>query len=304
MPWGRRVQITVTNREGRARVINNFGPVTPHISFTTEKTLERRSNQATISLLNMNADFRNFCEAEMELFAQIETGYAEPDHGLEVLFTGDIIGVTNSYLATEWVTTLQCGDATRRLRDTRMSFTYRSAVTRNDLIYEITRNMELSVGYISPALPEHVYRLGYTGHGYARHIMSSIIPDGFMWSVQDGQLVVVQDTEGVGTPSVLLTPETGLIGVPERSVVERRRRQGGQSRPRRKKKNGIKFSCWLNPILRPGTKVVVIEEKISDIRNTYVLTSVRSQGSVLADSPWAMECEAIEKAQPVEEPLV
>lgn len=303
--FGRQMRVTIADRAGDAKSVSNLFDSLPHphIEFSTERTHERKSNKATVTIFNADLMLRQFLDREAELFVQIEVGYARPhDTGLQVLFTGDLIDVTHTHDGTSQSTQLDCGDAERRLRDTRVSFSLPTSTTTRLVMAELARQMETPLGFVSPALLDHQYLTGYAYHGYARDALSELMPPGFMWSVQDGTLIVIEDTEGVGVPTILLTPETGLIGIPTRKTVERRRRGRGQATGRRrKKKNGIAFSCFLRPDLRPGVPVVVIEDRISLIRNTYILTSVSAKGGSDAGDNWQMDCDAIEKAQPVDE---
>lgn len=90
--------------------------------------------------------------------------------------------------------------------------------------------------------------------GMSRAALADVVTSGACtWSIQNGKIVVIPLTGYLPGEAVVLSAETGLIGVPEATV------------------DGMRIKCLLNPLIRIGTRVKIDNAAIN-------LTTIRSQG--------------------------
>jgi hypothetical protein len=116
-----------------------------------------------------------------------------------------------------------------------------------------------------------VLRRAMTVAGNAAEVMDKLARMWrFDWSVQDGVFQLTSFGRALVGESVLISPETGLIGVPLKT------------------EHGVSFSALLIPQLRPGVEVRVESETVE---GSFRAETVRFLGDTHGDS-WTAEVEA------------
>jgi hypothetical protein len=91
---------------------------------------------------------------------------------------------------------------------------------------------------------------GETLYGNARDIMRQLARDNDMsWSIQDGQLTMIPLTSYIPGDAVVISPDTGLVGVPEQT------------------QNGISMRMLLNPYVKIG-QTIKLQATVNKLRLT------------------------------------
>lgn len=123
-------------------------------------------------------------------------------------------------------------------------------------------NVRYSPGVsIGPALPR-----GKVLYGMWRDQMDTLAgTQGWSWSVQDGQLVFTPLTGYVPGTAVVLTSQTGLIGMPEQT------------------QDGIKARCLLNPKIKVGSLVQIDNKSIIPAAVDLEYTAVQALPRIADD---------------------
>jgi hypothetical protein len=116
-------------------------------------------------------------------------------------------------------------------------------------------------GYIPPALKNDTTRSvrGRVYFGNCQAELRAIAEQNDCWhSIQDGQLTFIPRTGYIPEPPVLITPATGLIGVPEQS------------------QNGLKVRVLINPTIKIGRIIKLQSTDINQFRYSLDQGSVAS----------------------------
>jgi hypothetical protein len=109
----------------------------------------------------------------------------------------------------------------------------------------------ITEGYIPPSLKNNPNRSirGRTYYGDAKAEMRGLADQhDCVWSVQDGQVQFVPKTGYIPEPAVVISPSTGLIGVPEQS------------------QNGLKVRVLLNPTIKIGRLIQLQSTDVNQLR--------------------------------------
>jgi len=213
--------------------------------FSIRKADVQTPNSAEIRVYNVIPET---VEKIKEEFARVvlQAGY-ESNFG--VIFDGNIkqtrTGVENG---TDTYIDIQAGDGDTAYNFAVVNTTLQAGSTQNDQLRIGSISMEqtggVAVGSIAdvggPSLPR-----GKTMYGPARdYLRQSARSTEATWSVQDGKLQVVKQSDFLPGQAVVLNSKTGLIGTPEQT------------------EGGITGRCLLNPKLRVGTRVKIDEKSI------------------------------------------
>lgn len=237
------------------------------VEFSISKSLSKEPNTGEITIYNMAQQSR----AEVQrrpLYIRLEAGFED---SFARLFEGDMRWAQSKLDSPNWVTKIEVGDGERAYRRARVSRSFRRGVKARDAIRELAQSMGLVVPK-AVARKEFLreYAGGLTLQGPAHREMSRVL-DSFDigWSIQDGKLQILDDTETRFDEAVLVSEDTGMIGVPEISPP----RKG-------KKKPSLSVRTLLEPRIRPGGRIVV---RSRSVRGTYRVQQMRHVGDTFGD---------------------
>jgi hypothetical protein len=119
---------------------------------------------------------------------------------------------------------------------------------------------------------------GYAMQGNAGEELTRLLaPYEKSWSIQDGRLEILGFTETLQEETVLLSPETGLIGTPELG-----------SPLKKGKPSPMKMKSLLNGKIRCGGRILLNSKNVSGV---YKCTSVTHTGDTHGGD-WQTEIEA------------
>ena len=189
----------------------------------------------TLQLWNLNADSRGFIRRNGNAVI-VEAGYGTP----EMLFSGDIDEDTikETRDGGDLVLELEAGDGRQAFRAGRLNETFDGPTQSSDVIRRLADAMGLRFANLPADLPRVEFSQGYTVAGSIQKELTNLTRTvGARWSIQNGELVVTRIGATTGEQAVLLSANTGLIGIPE------------------KKERGVSFVSLYNPLIRPRRKV-------------------------------------------------
>jgi hypothetical protein len=215
---------------------------TLQIAFSVEKGTDPSPNGCELSIYNLSKDSRAKVETAQQPVA-LSVGYGST---LFRLFTGDVQYASSTRQGADWVTTVHLQDGANGYRNSRINISLAAGTTLADAIRQTGDAFGLPVGNLLEHLknirggPE-VFNRGVVLSGKTNEQFGKLMRmAGYGWSIQDGQLQVLGPDEPMPGTAVLLTPNTGLIGSPERGD-----------------KGVVKVRALLQPYLFPGNPVRV-----------------------------------------------
>jgi len=266
------------NTDAEGNVTSTPSTMTPlHVSFRIDKTLTSEPNKAEITIYNLTKDLRSSFNKKGSKIT-IEAGYA--DDRTEI-FQGDIESSTTSRDGSDWVTKIQGGDGSTKLRTSKINESLKPGATIKDALKAVVKCMGLDDGNATEKIDEGGFREGITEFikgvtlsGKCSDVMDKLTKSaGLEWSVQGGknQLTLRGKGQTVRKDAVLVNQSTGMIGSPE--VGE---------------KGIVTVKTLLNGRIWPGRKIKV-ESLLVD--GFFKVGSVSHEGSTFGDS-WYTSAEA------------
>lgn len=224
----------------------NPGGINEHelkISFDVSKGNESSANSASITFYNLAEGTRNSIGKELDELI-LEAGYTPPTGGdnVGVIFKGQIRDVEHRRDGPDILTTVSCGDGDKALRRATISKTFPKGSKVEDVVEELYKELEKEgVQRGQWKFPDNMppYKRPYsTCGGCSRELDTIGRSRGFYWNIQNGAMEITPGDGFIGGV-ILITPNTGLIDTP--TITD----------------NGVKFSCLLNPEIRPNRRVQI-----------------------------------------------
>lgn len=241
------------------------------ISFSVKKTATPESNTTEVTVYNLAANTRNkFQEGDV---LTLRAGYAEA-HGLENLAIAEVLYVDNMVAPPDVQTTFVCKDGAKALRTTRATVNFGAGSTVRQVLKEVLSKFDLDKKTDIDTLPftDLSFDNGYAFVGYATDALDMLTAYcGLTWSVQDGALKIVPVDATDGTPALVITSDTGLIGSPKRI-----RKQDKTTTAKDDSFAGWEITSLLMPKAEPGGVVELASAQVS--RAQFKIVEVEHTG--------------------------
>jgi len=215
-----------------------------HVKFSTRQFDAGNPNSCQIRVYNLSDNSANLIEKVFTVVL-LNAGYQSGPFGR--VFYGTIVqtrrgkeAAGDAYTDTYMDLSVVDGDAATNF--TIISQTLAAGATFADRVNAIQAAMNagsttpLTNGYITDLGPQKSVR-GVTMYGKTPDELRKVAQaTNTSWSVQNNALQVMKYDEVIPGPATVLSPNTGLIGLPEQT------------------NQGIKVRCLLNPFLRSEAK--------------------------------------------------
>lgn len=245
--FGRKVRVIITS-SGKARQFDNL-----QVEFEIKRTASKRPSPGKIQIYNLSEDSFNFAkteDAQISLFA----GY---ENLVSNIFFGDIDNIKKKANGLDIVSEITARDGGKAYSDGLISKTFTKASAKK-VFESIADEMGLPISFYDERI---VYEFSdYTMFGKPREYMDEVCQIvSASWSIQSGSIVISKIGEKINKRVVLLSPESGLIGSPE------------------KEKKVVKVKSQLNGLLEPKS-IVKLQSKEFD--SFYEIKEATHKGSL------------------------
>jgi hypothetical protein len=182
-------------------------------TFKVKKTASSTPNSIDLTIYNLSAASRASFERP-RVAVMIEAGYVGR---LVKIASGEIVRSSSAIKDGEWETRIEARDGMTAY-GTVVSETLSPGSTEESAIRAIAKKLGLPVKSIQGLDGKNKWGNGRVLSGPARLQLDAICRTrNLRWSIQDGALVVFPIGGHVGGEAVLLSPEHGLIGSPEKT---------------------------------------------------------------------------------------
>lgn len=215
--------------------------------FKIKRTLASgRAGTCELEVINLSPEHRRELTSlpRRGTFVSVDAGYLE---GQSRLFTGDLRKAVVSVSGTDWTTKITAGDGEHALRTARVSRSFAAGTTIESVATHIAEAMGVGIGNAVTMLrgarlgSESMAQEGTMLHGRAATELTRLCDSARLtWSVQDGNLQLLQLGGALARTAIRLGSDSGLLESPE--YVNRRT---------------IKLKALLQPGLVPGQQVVI-----------------------------------------------
>lgn len=253
-----------------AIVIGDVKTTGLRIVFDIEKNdIGGEANKASISIYNLNETTRTLSQ-QLDTIIILEVGYGE---NLEQLFIGNMSKSVTKRQGANMVTTLTMGDAEKALREVRFDKSWEGKVSIKTCIKEVADTFRTAgaviVGNLASvfaSVDDKKEQSGLALSGMAKDVMDDLVGKlDLEYSIQDNNFQLLKQGESTQEKAVLLTPQTGLLGIPAKRGDD-----------------GIEFISLIIPGIRPGRLVTIHSKHIFE---TVIMTKATYRGDTHGQ-PW------------------
>jgi hypothetical protein len=296
--YGRKYRVLVSKIDNTSLDVSNL-----KCSFRIEKVAMQTANYAEVSIYNLSAG----TEAEIIKDGDrviIEAGYqgvittdgngnkveATPKQ-YGVIFDGLVIqAIRDKEDNVNYKLTLVCMDGDSFLANNIIKMSIGGGQNQRQIVETIVSNAETptEIGRISPDLNTQNLPRGKVFFGTPKQYLKNVAADNNanFW-VDDGAVYITKATDIPPGQALVLTPQTGLIGVPQQT------------------QDGASFKCLLNPNIKlmsmvklDNTMIRQIKQQVGqyptmlDQDGQYQIYKLSHYGDTRGDE-WYTECEGI-----------
>jgi hypothetical protein len=232
--WLRRVSLIVGNASGQGLDLSEL-----HIRFTIWSATTQSPKHTTIRVYNVaDATAKRLQQEFQQVFLQ--AGYGD-NFGL--IFGGAIKQIRKGREnATDTFVDIIAADGDEAYNWSVVNTTLAAGWSQTDYHNALVQSMAqygVTAGY-APAFSGAKLPRGKVCYGMTKDYMRQFAgAAGTQWTIRDGQLHMVPVTGYLPNQSIVLTSDTGMVGVPTQTV------------------DGILVKCLLNPNIIPGSRIQI-----------------------------------------------
>lgn len=240
--------------------IGGTEPYALHISFSVQKQELESSNTAKVQVWNLNKQHLAILE-EKDCHLTLKAGYGST---MAVILSGTVSHSRTRPDSADMVTEIEVVDGLAEIRDTWVSLSYAGKINAKKIIDDTATQMGLTVTYSYNAEFADIPN-GYSFVGQAKFALSKACAvSGLEWSIQNGILQVKKHGDVMNQEVYVLSPETGLISIPERVQISSSDKNG-------KSQVGYDVVFLLNGAIGPGDYVQVQSKYLKGFFRVYSL---------------------------------
>lgn len=240
--------------------IGGTSPYALHISFSVQKQELESSNTAKVQVWNLNKDNLATLE-EKDCYLTLKAGYGNT---LPVILSGTVSHSNTKLDGADTLTEIEVVDGLAEIRDTWVSISYAGKVNSKKIIDDIASQMGVTVTYSYNAEFADIPN-GFSFVGQAKHALSKACAvSGLEWSIQNGVLQVKKPGDVMSKEVYVISPETGLISIPERVQISSSDQNG-------KNQVGYDLVYLMNGAIGPGDYVQVDSKYLKGFFRVYSL---------------------------------
>lgn len=215
--FGRKSQLTVDTLS-----LDNLD-----LQFHIEKHLKPEPNKCDISVINLNPDHRAQIGQwkstddleEKSVPVLLKAGYEE---NIFQLFLGDLRNGFTILDNEDYVTTFSAGDGEHGYKKSRINISFGPHVSADTALSAVAKALGVGQGNVAQTVSKlrlsgaaNMFIGGAHLSGSASRIMTDICQSADLeWSIQDGNLQILDKGAALGDKAVFLSSDTGLIGSP------------------------------------------------------------------------------------------
>lgn len=247
-----------TANASNAIIIENL-----RVQFNCELTLKKQPNTCEITITNASEETRTFLQTK-PVRARLEVGYTGE---LRQLFAGDLRWGQSAFVEKEWETKLQLADGDRAFRFAHVNKSFRSGTRLRDVLKYLASTLQVPIprNLLTDPVLDQQYAGGLAVYGEAHHAITSVLrPLGYEWSIQNGRLQAIRETELAPGEAFRIDTATGMIGSPE---------AGAPDNP--KKPPTVSVNTLVDPRIYPGSRV---DLQSRAVKGTYKVVKVTHAG--------------------------
>lgn len=284
--YGRRYRVLVSSPNGVALDVSQL-----RCTFRIRKTINQTPNFSEVTIYNLNATTENAIIQEGNRVI-IEAGYEGNQYG--VIFDGDVVqAIRDKEDAVTYRLTLYALDGDRGYNMGFVNFSMIRGQSQRDVIENVVGNSSVAtkLNSISDDLSPSKLTRGKVMFGMMKDYLRQLAQtNDATFYLEDGRVNIVRMSDPPAGEVVKLTPDSGLIGVPQQADL------------------GVTFKCLLHPgikisgmvqidssLIRAQTFQLGQVQRPLDAAGLYRVVSVEFIGDTRGDD-WFTEATTVSQA--------
>lgn len=274
------------------------------IEFDIEKDSESKPNENIIKIYNLSPITRQTIE-QPDMRCVLYAGYEQDANML--LCSGDIATAYSYHDNADWVTELYVLDGLIEIRDTAISVGYQGGVSSTQIVNDIAHKMGVTlVG--ADSLKSRTWVNGFSFYGAARKALDKVVAGtGLEWSIQNGELQIVNRNGVTKREGYVLAKDSGLIGFPERTrEAARSKKQDAPNKKQdekfafdRQARDGWNVKSLLLPMVNPCDKIKLESQTVT---NWFRVEKIKHSGDSHSGD-WQSELHLVDLNAPTKEQM-
>lgn len=190
-------------------------PIPLHIDFSLQKSDLETQNTGRVTVWNLNPSQLAVLN-ETDCCVSLRAGYGSR---LSLIFAGIVSHATTTKDGADVKTEIEVVDNLIEIRDTYVAVSYNGAVNWKTIFDDVAAQMGVAVSYSYNATFANLAN-GFSFVGLAKDIMTKGCKCcGLSWSLQNGVMQVKRPGDVMSREVYVLSPDSGLIGIPARVVI-------------------------------------------------------------------------------------
>lgn len=227
------------------------------VVFSINKSTKAEENHAKITLTNLSKESINYIEKDQVII--LKAGYEE-DTGERILFSGYISNFYTDYSSKPDIhTIIEAIDGSKKLEESDLSICYEGNMTIKQILKDLSKKIRspeiLDLSKLPILTNKTLNGLSFVGE--IRYLLDYLGKSaGFEWSIQNGSLKICALGSSNTQVVTHISPESGLIGSPERMLDITKSKKDGEI-------PGWKVKTLLLPGIEPGNPISIESRDIS-----------------------------------------
>ena len=184
------------------------------IKFEVKKSILSNINNCRIDIYNLSQTTRNKITSDPSSLVRIQAGYLENGGALNI-GQGNISNVFHTIKNPDIITTIHSKDGFNSIINNPISLSFLGNVPLSSVIDSIVAKLKLPVKFADYDKSAK-FKNGYSYVGSIPDALNQLGEQfNFKWSIQNGQLMILNGEKSNGNQSLLLSATTGLVETPE-----------------------------------------------------------------------------------------
>lgn len=242
------------------------------VTFDIRKTNTRDPNQARIEIYGLSEGTRSRIEEDNQTIT-LKAGYEEAS-GPEVIYVGDISYTYPIIQRPEVVTIIEAGDGESTLNSVKDVLSYGPNISVKRILTDIVNSFGLpkKSNLNLVGITDKILNNGFNFSGLLKNAMDIVTKElDLAWSIQNGELKVYLEEGSDQTLAIDISPETGLIGSPEKVRIKKGKIDTKETL------EGWRVVSYLQPKAEPGGRILLTSRVVGD-RKQFKIVDVQHTG--------------------------
>lgn len=257
-----------------------------HISFSLEKSEVQSPNTGQITLWNLSPAHLSVLN-QKDCTVTLKAGYA---NSMPLTFVGDITNVITEKDGADTMTKIEAVDGRIALRDSYVTLSYASKIGSKTILEDTAGKMGVPIVFSQTAT--FVDFPGYSFVGIAKDSLNKVCATNqLVWTLQNGILQITKPNEPITMRAFLISPDTGLIGIPK-SLTKGEKNSGNatSNSATNQAQIGYEIVYLMNAAIGVND---YIQLKSKDVSGNFRVSKLQLEGDNIAGD-WLCTAEVLE----------